>query len=71
MLNLMYINLYIMICKAFDCVHFINALVLTDVYFIAFQLVIAGFADTLPFYRHVMPERKKKQTSVQSGSAVP
>ena len=46
-------NNKIIICghnsKAFDCVHFINALVLTDVYITEFQLVMAGSADTLPF----------------------
>ena len=54
--------------KAFDCVHFINASVMTNVYITEFHKVIAGFADTLPFYRQIMHERK--QTSVQSGSVV-
>ena len=36
--------------KAFDCVHFINVLILTEVDITEFHKVIfAGFADTLPF----------------------
>ena len=45
-------NNNIIICghnsKAFDCVHFINALVLIKVHINEFHKVI--FADTLPFY---------------------
>ena len=43
--------------KAFDCVHLINSLVLTKVDITEFHKVIfAGFVDTLPFYRQIMPE---------------
>ena len=46
------LNNNIIICghdsKAFDCVHFINALVLIKVYITEFHKVI--FADTLHFY---------------------
>ena len=45
--------------KAFDCVHFINALGLTKVDITEFHTVIAGFADTLPFYRQIMSEIKQ------------
>ena len=58
--------------KAFDCVHFINALVLIKVHITEFHSYFCRYPAFLwTFDRQIMPERKQIKTSVQSGSAVP
>ena len=70
-------NNNIIICvhnsKDFDCVHFINALVLIKVHITEFHKVI--FAETLPFYGlstdRLCRKENKLKLVLQSGSAVP